>query len=380
MERKLVTIRKIKEVNPIQGADLIEQVLIDGWKTIVKKGTFSVGDYGLYFEIDSLIPFEDERFSFINSTKTVEGVKQRYLKTIRLRDTISQGLALAISNVKEIEDLIKGKPENFLDHDFSDLLNVVKYEEPEPADNSEKKGSIPFYIQKTGEKRIQNIYQDIVEKYEDVEFYPTLKMDGSSMTVCYVNNPIYFVGREEVDEEGNPLEKEPITEQLWVGSHRMVLKDPYIDNETGEEIVSTFHKAYFRTGLETSLPKWCKDNGKQIAIQGELLGPGIQGNYEKYKEYTFKAFYVYFIDEDRRATPTEFEAICDELSLETVVIYPPIKVFKEFQTVDEIIAFADGKSINHPKREGLVFKSNTMKNGRPLSFKVISNEYLLKKK
>ena len=136
MERKLVTIRKIKEINPIQGADNIEQVLIDGWKTIVKKGTFSVGDYGLYFEIDSLIPFEDERFSFINSTKTVEGVKQRYLKTIRLRDTISQGLALAISNVKEIEDLIKGKPENFLDHDFSDLLNVVKYEEPEPADNS----------------------------------------------------------------------------------------------------------------------------------------------------------------------------------------------------------------------------------------------------
>lgn len=54
--RKLVTIRQVSQILPIEGADLIELALIDGWQCVVKKGEFSVGALGLYFEIDSFLP------------------------------------------------------------------------------------------------------------------------------------------------------------------------------------------------------------------------------------------------------------------------------------------------------------------------------------
>ena len=40
--RKLATIRKVLELRQIEGADLIEVAIIDGWQCIVKKGEFKV--------------------------------------------------------------------------------------------------------------------------------------------------------------------------------------------------------------------------------------------------------------------------------------------------------------------------------------------------
>ena len=48
----------------------------------------------------------------------------------------------------------------------------------------------------------------------------------------------------------------------------------------------------------------------------------------------------------------------------------------EFPTMQDILAFADGESLNHKLREGVVFKRVDGK----LSFKVISNAFLLAEK
>ena len=53
--RQLATIRKIEDLQPIEGADLIEVASIGGWKVVVKKGEYAVGDLAVYFEIDSWI-------------------------------------------------------------------------------------------------------------------------------------------------------------------------------------------------------------------------------------------------------------------------------------------------------------------------------------
>ena len=37
IERQLATIRKIKDIQPIDGADAIEVATVDGWKVVVKK-------------------------------------------------------------------------------------------------------------------------------------------------------------------------------------------------------------------------------------------------------------------------------------------------------------------------------------------------------
>ena len=57
MERKLATIRKIKEINPIEGADAIELAVVDGWQVVVAKNVgHQVGDLVVYCEIDSFLP------------------------------------------------------------------------------------------------------------------------------------------------------------------------------------------------------------------------------------------------------------------------------------------------------------------------------------
>ena len=55
MERKLASIRKVREIKPIEGADAIELAIVDGWQCVAKKGEFKVNDLCVYFEIDSLV-------------------------------------------------------------------------------------------------------------------------------------------------------------------------------------------------------------------------------------------------------------------------------------------------------------------------------------
>ena len=66
IERKLASIRKIKELLPIEGADAIEVAVVDGWKVVTKKGEFKPGDLCVYFEIDSFLPIEED---FVVRTK-----------------------------------------------------------------------------------------------------------------------------------------------------------------------------------------------------------------------------------------------------------------------------------------------------------------------
>ena len=58
-KRRLVTIRTIDAITPIEGADRIECAHIGGWTSVVGKGEFQVGQPVLYFEVDSMLPLED---------------------------------------------------------------------------------------------------------------------------------------------------------------------------------------------------------------------------------------------------------------------------------------------------------------------------------
>ena len=101
MERKLASVRRIKELRPIKGADLIELVIVDGWQCVTKKGEFAVGDLGIYFEIDSFLPLEPE-FEFLEKSckKKMGNEIGLRLRTIKLRGELSQGLMLPYKTVE----------------------------------------------------------------------------------------------------------------------------------------------------------------------------------------------------------------------------------------------------------------------------------------
>ena len=97
--RKLATIRRIDALTPIDGADAIECATVGGWKVVVKKGEYTVGDLAVYCEIDSWIPTELAAFlSKGKEPREFEGIKGERLRTVKLRGQLSQGLLLPLTS------------------------------------------------------------------------------------------------------------------------------------------------------------------------------------------------------------------------------------------------------------------------------------------
>lgn len=104
INRKLVTIRTIDAIGPIEGADAIEVATIGGWNVVVKKNEVKVGDKVFYFEIDSFLPDGNPAWQFLvdKQGRTFEGKLGHRLRTVKLRGTTSQGLVLRLDQVFKI--------------------------------------------------------------------------------------------------------------------------------------------------------------------------------------------------------------------------------------------------------------------------------------
>ena len=359
MERKLASIRKVIEVKPIEGADTIELAVVDGWQTVTKKGEFQAGDLCVYFEIDSFLPIREE-FEFLrkSSYKKMGEVEGFRLKTIRLRGELSQGLITpmkSLENFMSYEDWINLQEED----DVTDILGVQKYEAPIPTQlRGQVRGSFPSFISKTDEPRIQNLFHKVSEIMEDEEFEVSLKLDGTSCTF-YVVNPLKY--NTKLEEPAN----------VYFGHCSRNLDTTESDNTPW-----TLAK---ESGIRDKMLEFFETTGRSIAIQGELMGPSIQGNREKLTKPEFFLFNIWDIDQQRYLTPIERTEIVETLGVKTVpILSTNFKVFTDFKDVNSLLLFAEGPSINNPIREGLVFKSNVLYKGELFSFKAISNKFLLK--
>ena len=130
MERKLASIRVIKDIKPIENADAIEVATVDGWHCVVKKDEFKIGEHIIYCEVDALLPHTDPRFEWLRP----RGFRVR---TIKLRQQISQGLILPVSYLPE------GDYE--IGDDVTERLGIVKYEPPIPITKRTSESSCIFF-------------------------------------------------------------------------------------------------------------------------------------------------------------------------------------------------------------------------------------------
>ena len=349
MERKLATIRKIKEINPIEGADAIELAVVDGWQVVVAKNVgHQVGDLVVYCEIDSFLPIEPE-FEFLrkSSYKKMGDQEGFRLKTIKLRGQISQGLILPYSVIPIAQfataaDLPEGM-------DVSEMLGIVKYEPPIPAQLAGRvKGSFPSFLRKTDEERIQNLEKEYTEwtLSSKHQFYATEKLDGSSFT-CYIKNGEFGVCSRNMD------------------------------------LLETEDNTFWAVARSLDLENKLKSLGKNICFQGEMVGSGIQGNHYNMKDQTVFFYNIFLIDEREYVGYDEFRNMLFDLDLACVPVlsYPfnfPADSVAALPTVSALLRSAEGKSVLNDKveREGLVIRSMD----RTISFKAISNKFLLGEK
>ena len=338
--RKLATIRKIDALRPIPDADAIECAVVGGWTAVVKKGEFKAGDLAVYCEIDSWIPHALAPFlSKGKEPRVFDGIQGERLRTMKLRGQLSQGLLLPMSILTMVDS------ELFEGLDVSFPLGIVKYEAPIPAQLAgEVKGMFPGWIQKTDQERIQNLKEELDYWLREQHAWEvTEKLDGSSMTV-YLRDGEFGVCSRNL--ELKPSE----TNSLW--------------------------KVAVRNDLELKLRR----ADCNLALQGELIGEGIQGNPYKIKGQEFFLFDIYDIDTSKYLTPAERKVFVEEHNIKHV----PVLAFGAelwdtlgINSIDGILRFAEGKSVMGMigcEREGVVFKSKAMQ----CSFKAISNKFLLK--
>ena len=350
--RKLAKIVRIDELNPIEGADAIECAVVGGWKVVAQKGLYNVGNFAVYFEIDSWIPTELAPFlSKGKEPREFEGIKGERLRTIKLRGQLSQGLLMPLS---EIYDHVGGQIFGEIcaeeGADLTELLGIKKWEKPMNAQLAGVcKGNFPSLIPKTDQERCQNLKKEIVAANEaGLKFEITEKLEGSSMTVYQIKG------------------------EFGVCSRNMDLKET-----EGNSFWATARKDGIQEKMAAVDPYW------DFAIQGELIGPGIQGNIYNLKECEFRVFDVYNIQAGEYLNPQDRRRLIEQMGLKHVpVLAYTADMYDTLGITDipQLLAFAEGKSvmgdITGPEREGIVFKQ--VDGG--MSFKAISNKYLLGEK
>lgn len=233
MERKLASVQRVLDIQPIENADAIELIRINGWQCVTKKGEFRRGDLGVYLEIDS-IPPDTEFFRFLwtpkSETGSVERPEKFRIRTLRLRGALSQGLFLPLGAFPEL----LGASE---DDDVTTLLGVGKYEPPQPTGMGDWRAAFPAFVPKTDEMRVQSV-PTVLDELRGSPYAVTLKYDGTSATFCIDprDDSFHACGRNQSIRGGANL--------YWQMARRYDLE----------------------TVLRAS---------PQYALQGEIVGPGI---------------------------------------------------------------------------------------------------------
>jgi RNA ligase (TIGR02306 family) len=339
--RKLATIRKIDELRPIEGADAIECAIVGGWKVVAQKGLYKEGDLAVYFEIDSWIPTELAPFlSKGKDPREFEGVKGERLRTIKLRGQLSQGLLMPLAEVIAIAGCWSPLEEG---DDVTEWLNIKKWEKPINAQLAGVcRGNFPTRIPKTDQERVQNLKKEITAS-QGMVYEVTEKLEGSSMT-CYALR----------NDEG--------VLEFGVCSRNMDLKRDE-------------NNSFWKTALEYDLEQKMLDREYEFAVQGELCGPGIQGNIYKLSKLEFYVYDIYDVKDGEYMNPNARRELAKSLGLTHVPLLDDYYVLND--DVDSLLNIAEGHSrlsINSTEREGIVFKQ--VDGG--MTFKAISNKYLLK--
>lgn len=340
-KRELAYIATITDINPIENYDRVEYATINGgWRVIVsKEDNFKIGDSCVYFEIDSKVPDDDARFSFLS--------KRKYrIKTLKMCGVLSQGLVMSLSLFPEITTKEPGTP-------LTDLLNITYYveEDNQRKSNKDTPRGFPSFVRKTDEERLENMPW-ILDDTED--WVATEKLDGTSCT--------YALKRKG----GNKYE-------FYVCSRNVRQRD---EKQSCYHDHNIYWDMAFKYNIEDRLKEYLKKHPTEewVCIQGEGVG-SVQGNPLKLKEDDLYVF-NFITSSYGRFSSQMTKYIMEDWGMKHVPILGTVNFIGE--TLETMKVAADGYSVVNPNviREGIVYRDLDGKR----SFKNVSNKYLLAKK
>jgi len=406
-ERALARIVIVDDVLPHTNADRLELAIIGGWQCVIKKGEFQKGDIGLYCEIDSLLPLSVPEFTFLqdrkNDLKAVGVVTYARIKSTNIRKELAQGLLVPVPKV-----ITKPK----VGMDVTKELGVLKYEKPsergtvvyEPVEptwfqnlSNKIRAGIPDtlmlphpeFLSKTKQRRVQNISNHYAEAVAAGEvFEKSVKMNGESFTAYNTETKSGLCNRN------NEISLKDInwtfTQSLryWLSRFVSALPSTFAERrlyiprwKTGVYAADDkFISVWTDLAIDERLQEYAKSTGLYIAIQGELCGPGHQSNKEGLEVCDVYFFQVEVIKDlsglfsPGYMKPADARRVISHLGLEYVPVLDKNALLPP--SMKDVLKEANGPAYFNKTclREGVVFKSNSS----DLSFKVVSNKFLLK--
>ena len=377
--RKLAHIETVTNIRPIEGKDKIVQVNVLGWNVIVKKDEFKEGDKCVYIEIDSICPKENPDFAFLEK-------KHYKIKTMKMGGVYSQGIVFPmdilpngnyeigddvtkILGITQIEDEVPRQPKvsreqkekqfkarhkkffsNPIVKYFMKYTWFRKFVFAFMPKKKNKPTTFPSYIVKTDETRLQNMPW-VLESCKDIPMIVTEKIDGTSSTYG-----LQRIKKNKFD---------------FAVCSRNVRQDTPDKKCYYDDMPNVYWEMANKYNIEDVLKDIQKRYNADTVIQGETIGEGIQKNKYKIKGHDLYVFNL--IINGERIDSVKAREIVGEYGMKFV---PILDVnFNLLNTVDEMIAYADGKSMLYDTlREGVVIR-NYDKN---ISFKCISNKFLIK--
>ena len=292
--KNLATIQMVKNVRHHPNADALDLVQILGWQLVTKRDEFKDGDMAIYIVIDTVLP-ERLEFEFLRN-------KHFRIKPIRLRGEESAGIAFPISLLAAFGYDLRGPFHEGLD--MTDVIGVKHYEKPVPAELAgQAHGTIPGFLIVTDEDNLRT-YPDAVPELYGRPYYITRKDDGCSGT--------FFIKGGE----------------FGVCSRRIHLK---------ESESNGFWKMSRKYDIENVIRKAFPD--RDIAVQGEVCGPGIQKNKLGLRELEFHVFNIFDISGRGYLDYKHLVEFCQTYNIPMVTLVNEGNAYPH--TVEELVKLAN---------------------------------------
>lgn len=276
MSKFEVTLETIGDVKAAENSDMLDLVHLESkdYDFITQKGLYSVGDEVIYFPVDSLLPMWlvevlglTGKLFYGNIPDDGSERLQNRVKTIKLRGNISQGIVCRIQDILDANSDLTQDMFDKANGNFTQLLGVEKYEAPVISSKQGNLVGLPDMVNTYDIESAQN-YPDVINALMDVPVYITEKIEGSHWWIS--------IDRDEI---------------VTVGQRNYAI----ITNETDRH---DWHKVAEDLFLEERLRQLFKELKQvnpglhRLTFRGEIVGPGIQGNYYKLQNHQVYLFEI----------------------------------------------------------------------------------------
>lgn len=334
-----VTREIVGEVRPAENSDWLDLVRLEAkdYDFITQRGLYEVGDVVVYFPVDSLLPM------WIVEAMGLEGklahgpipddgserLRNR-VKTVKLRGNLSQGVVCTPEVLLEANAYLDEKA--LKEDDLTGVLGVSKYEPPVIPSKHGNLVPLPEGISVYDIEGAQN-YPDIIEEMMTTPVCITEKIEGSNWWASLDSDRFVTVGQRNYAIERSQDGIHDWWKAFESQSLGRLLRDLY------DELLVVEGQSSIQ----------------RLTIRGEIVGPGIQGNY-----YGLPDHKVFIFDIERNGIPVdakEFLRLADKYKFATVPLIAVDMLLSDWLGNLNVKESSDGKSLLADRpREGIVIK------------------------